>query len=154
MAFKVLLWPSDASPSALEALQTAVEMAKTYQARLYALQVVNSVPMLSDDGFMPPAPMAFNVPKYEEELIMGAKKNLEKIIMENVPEGITVITEVRVGDPHQGIIDFVREKKIELIVMATHARKGMAHFFLGSVAEKVLRNSPVPVLAVPAAPAE
>jgi nucleotide-binding universal stress UspA family protein len=85
---------------------------------------------------------------------MGAKKNLEKIIMENVPEGITVITEVRVGDPHQCIIDFVREKKIELIVMATHARKGMAHFFLGSVAEKVLRNSPVPVLAVPAAPAE
>jgi len=149
MPFKVILWPSDATSSAFDALKTAVEMAKTHQADLYALQVVYPVPMLSKEGFMPPAPMAFNVPKYEEELIRGTKKSLEEAIADKVPEGINVKVEVRAGEPHQVIIDFVREKKIQLIVMATHARKGMAHFFLGSVAEKVLRNSPVPVLAVP-----
>lgn len=149
MSFKLILWPSDASPSAIKALKTAVEIAETYQAKLYALQVVNPVPTLSKDGFMPPAPMAFNVPKYEDELIQAAKKSLEKIIMDEVPGEVVVFSEVRVGEPHQVIIDFVKEKKIELIVIATHARKGMSHFFLGSVAEKVLRNSPVPVLTVP-----
>ena len=154
MSFNVILWPTDASKPALRALQTAVEMTEIFEAQLYALQVVNPVPTLSKDGFMPPAPMAFNVPKYEEELILAAKKSLVKTIMDMVPEGMKVITEVRAGDPQQVITDFVREKKVELIVMATHARKGMAHFFLGSVAEKVLRNSPVPVLAVPVAPTE
>ena len=149
MSYKMILWPSDGSPSSLEALKTAVEMAKTYQAQLYALQVVNPVPTLSKDGFMPPAPMSFNVPKYEDELCQAAKTFLKKTITDLVPENVKITAEVRVGEPHQVIIDFVKENKVELIVMATHARKGMAHFFLGSVAEKVLRKSPVPVLTIP-----
>lgn len=152
MPFKAILWPTDGSPAALGALQTAVEMARTYQARLYGLQVVNPVPLLaqSGTGFAPSGPVPFNVPLYEKELIRAARKNLEKTMADKVPEKVDKAAEVKVGEPHDAIIDFVREKKVELIVMATHGRTGFNRLLLGSVAEKVIRNSPVPVLAVPA----
>jgi nucleotide-binding universal stress UspA family protein len=149
MPFKVILWTTDASEPALRALQTAVDMAQTYKADLYALQAVNPVPMLTTEGFVPPAPMSFNVPKYEQELVENTQKALDVTIADKVPEGINVVAEVRTGEPHDVIIDFIKEKKVELVVMATHGRSGISHFFLGSVVEKVLRRTPVPVLTIP-----
>jgi len=151
MSFKAILWPTDSSPPSVQALQTAVEIAEKYEAQLYAIQVVNPVPLLaqSGTGFAPSGPMPFNVPLYEKELVRAAKEKLEKTVAEQVPEGISAASEVLLGEPHEAIIEFVRERDIDLIVMATHGRTGFSHLLLGSVAEKVIRNSPVPVLAVP-----
>jgi nucleotide-binding universal stress UspA family protein len=93
--------------------------------------------------------MSFNVPKYEQELVENTQKALDVTIADKVPEGINVVAEVRTGEPHDVIIDFIKEKKVELVVMATHGRSGISHFFLGSVVEKVLRRTPVPVLTIP-----
>ncbi len=149
MSYKKILWPTDGSKPALNALQMALELAKTFQSELYAMQVVPSVPMLSQNGFTPQAPLAFDVPLYEKELEQNTKESLEKTIAEHVPKKITVKSAVELGEPADGIVDFARREKVELIVMATHGRKGFDHFLLGSVAEKVIRNSPVPVLTVP-----
>ena len=149
MSFKKILWPTDGSKPALHALQTAVKLAQTFQADLFALQVVPRVPMLSQKGFAPPAPMSFDVPLYERELLEISKKNLESALAENVPAGTGVESTVELGQPDELIIDFVRRKKVDLIVMAIHGRSGFSHFFLGSVAEKIIRKSPVPVLAIP-----
>ncbi|HVN87725.1 MAG TPA: universal stress protein [Candidatus Binatia bacterium] len=55
---------------------------------------------------------------------------------------------VDIGDPHDAIVSLARECKADLIVVATHGRTGMAHLVMGSVAEKVIRHAPCPVLVV------
>jgi nucleotide-binding universal stress UspA family protein len=59
-----------------------------------------------------------------------------------------VTIEARVGPPQQIIEDFVREHAVDLIVMGTHGRRGLSHLFLGSVAERIVRLSPCPVLTM------
>lgn len=154
MAFRKILWPTDESEPALLALRQAVELAGIFDAELFALRVIAQVPVLPQTSFAYPEPATFNVPQYEEELRKVVEQNVQKTIAENVPEDMMIRSSVLFGETHRTIIDFVREKKIELIVMATHGRTGFAHLFLGSVAEKVLRHSPVPVLTVPAAAME
>ena len=53
-------------------------------------------------------------------------------------------------DVYQGIIEFAGTHKVDLIVMSTHGRTGAGHFFLGSIAERVIRQAPCPVMVVPA----
>lgn len=74
-------------------------------------------------------------------------------MLEMVPaqkrKGVPVITRVKVfSRPWSGIVSFVREEGIDMIVMGTHARKGVPRFFLGSVAERVIREAPCPVITV------
>ena len=59
-----------------------------------------------------------------------------------------VRTIVKVGDPVFQIVEYARLESIDLIVMGTHGRSGVAHLFLGSVAERVVRTAPCPVLTV------
>jgi nucleotide-binding universal stress UspA family protein len=151
MSYKKILWTTDGSENALSSLPTAVYLAKTFQAPLYALHVVTKVPMLSKKGFTPPAPMSFDVPGYEEALVVEMKKYLEETIKAHAPELTGVESVVEVGHPAEKIMDFAQSSGVDLIVMSTHGRKGVSHMFLGSVAEKVIRHSPVAVLTVPSA---
>ncbi len=75
-----------------------------------------------------------------------AKARLNKLAAEmlKVPYEIAVLT----GQPAEAILDAAVEQHADLIVMATHGRTGLGHFFLGSVAERVLREAPVPTLTV------
>jgi universal stress protein A len=61
---------------------------------------------------------------------------------------VTVTTDVVVGRPSAAIVQDAKTRQADLIVMATHGRGGFAHFVLGSVAERVLRTAPCPVLTV------
>ena len=149
MAYKKILWTTDGSENALKSLSAAVYLAKTFQAPLTALHVVKKVPMLSSKGFTPPAPMTFDVPKYQQELAEEMKKYLEKTIATNASEldGVEIVVEV--GNPAETIMDFAKRSGVDLIVMSTHGRKGVRHMLLGSVAEVVIRHSPVAVMTVP-----
>jgi nucleotide-binding universal stress UspA family protein len=151
MSYQNILWTTDGSENALSSLPTAFNLAKTFHARLYALHVVAMVPMLPKNGFTPPAPMSFNVPGYEQALVEKMKKYLEKTITAHAPELPAVENVVEVGDPAEIIISFAQRNKIDLIVMSTHGRKGIKHMILGSIAENVIRHSPVAVLTVPSA---
>lgn len=75
-----------------------------------------------------------------------ARQRLNRIARESLtgPCEILVVT----GDPAASIIESAKEQAADLILMATHGRTGMSHFFLGSVAERVVRESSVPVLTV------
>jgi nucleotide-binding universal stress UspA family protein len=149
MSVKKILWTTDGSENGLRSLPAAVYMAKTFQASLCALHVVNKVPMLSSKGFTPPAPMAFDVPKYQQALVEEMKKYLEKTIATQAPELDVTEYVVEVGNPAEIIMDFAKRSGVDLIVMSTHGRKGVKHMLLGSVAEEVIRYSPVPVMTVP-----
>jgi nucleotide-binding universal stress UspA family protein len=143
---KRILWPSDASESANRALDVAIEVAKQFGAKLYGLQVVTEVPTLTDTG---PPMSGINIPRYEEELRQGAQEALEEMIKATVPDDIEVETFIEMGKPVEVIITFAKEKGIDLIVMATHGRSGLSHLFIGSVAENVIRYSPIPTLIIP-----
>jgi nucleotide-binding universal stress UspA family protein len=143
---KKILWPSDASESANQALETAIEVAKQFNAKLYGLQVVTEVPTLTDTG---PPMSGLDIPKYEEELRKGAQEALKELVKVKVPDSIEVETFIEMGKAAEVIITFAKEKEIDLIVMATHGRSGLSHLILGSVAENVIRHSPVPTLIIP-----
>jgi len=149
MSYKKILWTTDGSENGLRSLSAAVYLANKFKASLCALHVVSKVPMLSGKGFTPPAPMTFDVPKYQQELVGEMKKYLEKTIAAHAPELGAVENVVEVGNPAETIMDYAKRSGVDLIVMSTHGRKGVRHMLLGSVAEKVIRYSPVPVMTVP-----
>jgi universal stress protein A len=77
-----------------------------------------------------------------------ARKALEEFIDRRVSRDISLVPVVRFGSPALEIVRFAEEEGIDLVVMATHGRTGLRHILLGSVAEKVVRQSGVPVLTI------
>jgi len=83
---------------------------------------------------------------YIDEII----KYLKKIASSLEEKGITVSIEVLTGKPAEEILRYSKDNKVDLIVMSTHGRSGFSRFVFGSVADKVLRQTDVPVLLKPA----
>jgi universal stress protein A len=143
---KSILWPFDDSDASIRALATAVELAKQYDAKLYGLHVVPQVPVYTDAA----VPVtSFDIETYEQQLKHTAEKTLKKVVAERVPEGVDIEPSVLMGKPSDVILDFAKEMKIDLIVMATHARAGISHLLIGSVTEDTIRRSGIPILIVP-----
>ena len=145
-----ILWPSDGSVPSFKALDAAVEIAKRFGAKLYALQVVYQVPTVTGVGFAPTAIQGFDVPLYEQELLEMTENDLQKAVSEKVPKDIEVVSRVKIGIPEKVITEFALENDIGMIVMATHGRTGLSYFMIGSVAEKTIRQSSIPTLIIPA----
>ncbi len=145
---KSILWPSDASKFSVRSLETAVELAKQFGAKLYGLQVVPRVP-IDDSGFAGPPIAELDIPKYEQRLRYSAEKALKQTVAEKVPEDVAVETHVEMGKASEVIINFAKELKVDLIVMVTHGRTGLSHLMIGSVTEDVIRRSPIPILVLP-----
>ena len=96
----------------------------------------------------------FDVPLYQQELFKGTEKQLSQTVLEKIPQEIKVISEVKIGNPSDKIIEFAQEKNIDLIVMATHGRTGLSRIMIGSVTEKTIRESNIPTLTIPCVPLE
>ena len=141
-----ILCPLDFSENSQEALQYAIHlMLKDDDATLYLVHVVDS------RVFDYSGPMyEQEVPFMKVELDQSAREQLEKKLLAEVPEEIQnrVETTILFGVPFLEIIMAARDKNIDLIVIGTHGRTGLAHMIIGSVAEKVVRKAPCPVLSV------
>lgn len=147
-----ILWPSDGGEPSYQALEAAVEIAGTFNARIYALRVVPPVPpLVAGTGFAPMAIKGFDVPLYQQELLRAAEKELSQAILNKVPGGIEVAQHIKIGEPAEVINEFAQENSIDLIVMATQGRTGFSRFLVGSVAEKTIRQSTIPLLIIPVA---
>jgi nucleotide-binding universal stress UspA family protein len=88
-------------------------------------------------------------------LIDQRKRELDEFLRRSFPDllpEITVRQEVELGNPYKNIVDKAESEHVDLIVMSTHGRTGLAHMLMGSVTEKVVGRSRCPVLSVPAAP--
>ncbi len=143
---KNILCPLDFSENSQEALQFAIHlMLKDDDATLYLVHVVDS------RVFDYSGPMyEQEVPLMKVELDQSTREQLEKKLLAEVPEEIQnrVETTILFGVPFLEIIMAARDKNIDLIVIGTHGRTGLAHMIIGSVAEKVVRKAPCPVLSV------
>ena len=138
--FKTILCPIDLGPNTGLTLDAARLLAEDSKAKLILFHVV-PLPLEVVGQPLLVEPLSF-----AQDEARARMEDLAKGLGLNVPcEAVAVI-----GDPPHEIIRAIDEHDADLVVMATHGRKGLSHFFLGSVAARVVRESPVPVLTVPA----
>ena len=134
------LVPIDFSEYSLHALDYAVELAGKLDARLTLLHVIQSLPVGGAD-------MGVTLPyAYIENLEAELRRSLESYCERITAKGLLSASVIVHGVPFQEIIETARARQVDLIIMGTHGRTGILHVLLGSVAEKVVRLAPCPVL--------
>jgi nucleotide-binding universal stress UspA family protein len=144
MDVKKILWPTDFSRSAEKALPYVTSLTQKYGAEIHVLYVIEDI--AHHKGWYGDFERE-KVDKLMEWAHKSATKRLEQVC-EKYLEGCPLyIKHIAVGDPAQEILKLIDKEKVDLVVMATSGEKG--HFRFGSVAEKVIKNSPVPVTTVP-----
>jgi nucleotide-binding universal stress UspA family protein len=135
---KKMLAPIDFSQYSMDALNGAAELARDIGAELHLLHVVAPHHSLFEQESTELVRETAMVEQTEEELA-----RIKKDVLGNSDQ---VVTAVVIGPPTVKIIEYARDKKIDLILMATHGHTGAEHLLIGSVAEKVARMSPCSVL--------
>jgi nucleotide-binding universal stress UspA family protein len=135
-----ILAPTDFSDHSGQAVQYACELAKRFGAELRLLHVVQP----------PSSVIAYGAPVPEEVLHpqSEAQKELESLEVPDAEQIRQVVREIQSGPPFVEIVRYAKANDVDLIVMGTHGRTGIVHALLGSVAEKVVRKAPCPVLTV------
>ena len=134
--FKKIVCPIDFDGNSLEALAMAADLARQHDATVYVVHALGAV-----DPLVVSAQIAFERARQE------GRRDLENIAKKHL-EGVKYETMLRVGNAANEIVAVVSETGADLVVMATHGRTGMSHMLMGSVAEKVVRRAPCPVLTV------
>lgn len=138
-----ILFPTDFSEYAEHAWSYALTFAQEFGAEVHLLHVVAPPPRLAEAYAV-----NFDPEKMVKALTEEANTSMDRTVEAAKSWGLIFRREVRVGVDFREIIDYVTKQDIDLIVMATHGRTGLAHALLGSVAEKVVRKSPCPVLTI------
>lgn len=137
-----ILVPTDLTAFSLSALEYAFTISEMFDAELYIIYVFDKLPLLSLPSFNP------ETIQKEKSFEIKTSVKLKKLINEKYPGKKIINFKILNGSVYDEILNFIKDEKIDIVVMATHGRPGLAHFFLGSVAEKIVRYSPVPVLTV------
>lgn len=137
---KTILCPIDYSKGSLTALDYAMHIALRETAKLYLIHVIDIRYL---EGYAP-----LEVADPDSETINRVKKELNEHVPEDVRKKIDVESIVTVGIPVLEIVNATKEKEVDVIVMGTHGRTGIAHVIMGSVAENVVRRAPCAVLTV------
>jgi len=145
-----ILVPIDFSPHAERALSYATALAGRLGASLDLLHVVED-PVAT--GAWHGEVAVPNLTGLRQELVEQAERRIDRYQAAAEASGAPVVATVRVGLPADAITDYAKTLGIDLIVMGTHGRSGLAHLFMGSVAEHVIRQAPCPVLTLRAAEA-
>lgn len=139
---KRILVPTDFSKQAECALKVAAQFAIKHDAELYLLHLLE-LPHQSNDpvihGHDIPEVMFFK---------RAVSQKMEDILAEEYLENVSVVEIIQIGQTFDGIMKTVSENGIDLIVMGSHGSSGVKEMFVGSNAEKVVRNSKVPVLVI------
>jgi len=141
--YRNILVPTDGSECAGEALDRAVTLAARNGATLHVLSVLD----LGSVGFEAYSGV--------EGLVSEAEERVAEAASAGESAGVETIEHVEVGSsPARGIQSYVADHDIDLVTMGTRGRTGVERYLLGSVAERTVRTSPVPVLTVPEADSE
>jgi nucleotide-binding universal stress UspA family protein len=139
-----ILHPSDFSRASGAAFMKAVDMAKANRAELLVVHVLTPVMPMVGDGYVSPK-------VYEEIEATSrsqAQAQLDRLLGKARKAGVRAKGLLMEGVPHEQITRAARSKRADLVVIGTHGRTGLAKFFLGSVAGRVVSISPCPVLTV------
>jgi universal stress protein A len=146
MAIRIqrILLPTDFSKYAASATKYACELAAKFDAELHLLHTLEVHPAAA----IPEFAMALALPSHIAESRAAAEKALTRVLDPQWSAGRKVIHSILEGSPIVEIVRYARKQNIDLIVLSTHGRTGLAHVIVGSVAESVIRTAPCPVLTV------
>lgn len=139
-----VLAPTDFSGHSEKAVRYACALAERFGAELHLIHILSEIiPAGPDPLLMPVMP-----PQFYEESEQRAKETLDRLLPPHWGKPAAVTTAVRWGSPVEAIVDYCVEQSIDLLVIATHGRTGLSHVLLGSVAERIVREAPCPVLTI------
>ncbi len=145
ITFKLILCPVDFSDTSAHALETAIELATQLDAKIHLVHVYQ-YPAFS----MPEADLATPIDlSLQDDYVERLKQQLEDLRNKYSDSSISVGSTLTEGVPYVEIVETAKEINADLIIIGTHGRTGLSHMLLGSVAERVVRSSLVPVLSVP-----
>jgi nucleotide-binding universal stress UspA family protein len=153
--YSQVLVPLDGSEASERALPHAHNLADAFSARVHLLQVIplsHEYEAYLGGGEESPMVSEYSI-DMAEQITATAQTKAEAYLKATAARleahGIHVQTSVRQGSTLENITNFVEENGIDLIVMSTHGRSGLQRFLIGSVTDRVIRFSHVPVLAIP-----
>lgn len=140
-----ILLPTDLSEASAAAARHAFALADRFGAEVHVLHVVEEIASTVPEA-------AAHMASFPDDYMAQARANAEKALAAWLPSDVAggreVVRAVQEGAPLTRILDYARDHQIDLIVMGTLGRTGLAHFLIGSVAERVVRHAPCPVLTV------
>lgn len=143
MTLERVLFPTDFSETSQQAFEYACDLARRFDAGLHLLHVVQDPRSQAWAG----ETSGIVIP----DLLEAWRADAQRRLGELSPEGVRTERAIRVGHAFVEIVQYAGANGIDLIVMGTHGRGPVKHMLLGSVAEKVVRKAPCPVLTVRAA---
>jgi nucleotide-binding universal stress UspA family protein len=143
LSIRRILVPIDFSVHSKNALRYAVPMAEQYHATLTLIYVIEPTIYPADLGFG-----QIIVPGVEEELRAKSEEELRSIIQTEIGGRAEAEAVVRMGKPHQEILNEAQEKQIDLLILATHGHTGVEQILFGSTAMRVVRLAQCPVMTI------
>jgi nucleotide-binding universal stress UspA family protein len=145
IALKHILVATDFGEAAETALTYGRALARTFGATLHVLHVTSDIYMNAVGVDMYTA----SANELQRDLDETARKELQELVLDRDSTGTTTVPAILTsGSPALTIVQYAKNKDIDLIVMGTHGRGPVAHMVMGSVAERVVRLAPCPVLTV------
>ena len=138
-----ILVPIDFSESSKKALSASIALARSFQAELILIYVVETAVYPADFGFGQVA-----IPGIEREMTERGEAELGKLVKTQINGAVASRTLVSTGKPFLEIIKAAEAEKVDLIVIGTHGHTGVEHILFGSNAEKVVRKASCDVLVV------
>lgn len=146
MELKKILWPTDLSGNAEKALPAVTSLTQKFGSEIHVLYVIEEI------GIHEPWYGEFDpshIDKIHEWEEKKAKERLDWVCNEHLKGCPLYIKHVAIGDPAEEILKLIRMENIDMVVMSSRGRRGKFPF--GSVTEKVMKNSPIPISVVPVA---
>ena len=139
----LILVPTDFSGLSCEAFSWATLLAKKFKAKIVIVHVISERAAV-DMTTQPGNPWKSVLEREDNAMI----ESFQSCLQSDIGQTVETQTLVEVGPAAEKIMEAAKEKDADLIVMATHGRTGFSHALMGSVAEKVVRQAPCPVLTI------
>jgi nucleotide-binding universal stress UspA family protein len=124
-----------------------LSVSEKYGSTIYLLHVVPDLQKWAKEYISHTSPYA-SLDMFKKEALEGAEKAMDRVCEEQLQSCPNFQRRVVSGDPATEILKTIETEGMDMVIMGTHGRKGLEHIILGSVAENVVRKSPVPVMTI------
>jgi nucleotide-binding universal stress UspA family protein len=140
---KKILFPVDFSEVSQKIVPWAEMITKQFNAEIHLLFVARKFGHFADI-YVDPG----DIQHFEGEILQGAERRMDEFLRDHLMNSIQCRPKVVLGDAAEEILRYIDHEKVDLVIMGTHGRKGLEKILFGSVAERVIKMSSVPVLSV------
>jgi nucleotide-binding universal stress UspA family protein len=143
-----ILCPVDFSEPSYAALESAVDLAECFSAKIVLFHAVSNIDPTPTPSYTLTNQIADQIPQIMQQMTENATQALKELTNIRIAGRVPTQQMVEIGDPANSIVQAAKTRSVDLIVIATHGRSGIKGLIFGSVAEKVVRTAECPVLTM------